>query len=162
MSDSKLSSEIVLRSGEEEARLPDIARPILQALHNSLIGLEETLKVRLLRPTICTVADIEQLIHLLSQWINTYGPISSSAQISCISIGRDRLRGDKRLSYKSMESFIQNYLGITDSTKSVTVKFVSILKLPESDTLDRVTLALELRGGTSRRYCVPGELWIKE
>lgn len=148
MANDDFSSELILRSGDDEAKIPDIARPILQALQNTLIGVEETHKARFRRPIICGVDDLQQLVHLLSQWIDTHGPISSSAQVSCLVVPADRIRGDKRLSYKSMESFILRYCGITDTTKSVTVTFSAILKLPKSNKLDRIVMAIEVLGSS--------------
>ncbi|WP_299415692.1 hypothetical protein [uncultured Sulfitobacter sp.] len=152
MSDDDFTTEIVLRSGEHEAKLPAIPQPILQALHNSLIGVEESHKTRLHFPSMCVAEDIEQLVHLLSQWIETYGPLSQAAKITCVVQSRDKLKGNKRLSYVSMGSFLQNYPGITDATSSVIITFSAVLKLPDRDVLDKINLEVDLRSTMPSGY----------
>jgi len=145
LADDNFSTEITLRSGDHEAKLPAIAQPILQALHNALVGVEETYKTSFRKPSICQSPDIEQLIHLLEQWIDAYGPLSQSATITCIVRAKDKMKGDKRLSFKSLQSFLKNYSGITDPTKSIVISFSSILKIADKDTLDKIYVDIELR-----------------
>ncbi|MEX3314326.1 hypothetical protein [Sulfitobacter sp. PS-8MA] len=145
MANDDLNTEIVLRAGEHEAKLPAIAQPILQALHNSLIGVEESYKTRIHFPSICCAEDIEQLIDLLSQWISTYGPLSQAAKVTCIVNARDKMKGSKRHSFKSLESFLKSYPGITDPTSTVVVSFSAVLKLPDQKVLDKVNMEVELK-----------------
>lgn len=152
MSDDGFSTELILRDGDDEVKLPDITRPILLALHNSLVDVEESNKTRFHSPTLCKTSDIEQLVGLLSQWIDVHGPLSRTAKITCVVHARDKMKGNKRHSFKSLATFLEGYSGITDPTSTIIVTFAAVLKLAEKDMLDKLTLEVELKATTSGGY----------
>jgi hypothetical protein len=141
--------EISLYTSGQSANVPDIPRPILEALHKTILGPQETLKARRAFPVRCKPNDISQLVSLLNQWVRPYGPISNVLRLTCVVVSNDSLRGDKKLGFASLEEFLSKYPAITDTTRSIELVFDCVFQAPDRGTLDSVQATIVLRALTS-------------
>lgn len=143
-----IGGEIILRAGESEAQFPDIPKSVLEAIHRSIIGAQESLSVRRARSSVCKNDDIVQLCHLLNQWVEPFKPLTASSRLSVIVSPNDKIRGDKRASFNSLESYLLKFPGRTEATRRLTLMFDSTMT--GDGRIDRVSLEVELTASSVR------------
>lgn len=146
--------EMTLVAGDDSAKMPSIPIKVLDALHRSLIGPQETLKMRRTAPTVARPNDIAQLVNLLSQWMIPFHPISHVLRVHCTVKPTDDIRGDKKLGFSSLESFLEKYPAVTDVTKSIDIFFDCVLNANEGGPLDRLEMSITLKAKSSGDFLI--------
>lgn len=143
-----IGGEIILTGGEQEAKLPAIPMPVLEALFATVTGAKDTIKTLRRRASKVQIGDIEQLEYLLSQWVAPYDPVSSRTDYFVVNTANDDLKGHSRAKYGSLEALKRHEVGRTDSISSLTVVFSTLVENSEAGRLDNLEMSLTLSGVT--------------
>lgn len=82
MTAKKISGSLTITDGAEKTQIPDVSRPLLEALYATVTSASDTLNQKRRLPSIVGPDDIEQLVAQLDQWSQPFDPISRNIRIS--------------------------------------------------------------------------------
>ncbi|CAM3844013.1 hypothetical protein PHIN109289_12325 [Phaeobacter inhibens] len=147
-----LHGEIVLASGSEEARLPDIPRDVLRALHSAVLGKKEQFSQNYHRCSIVDANDLEQLCLILGQWSSQYNPTSRKITITATHVNGVNKQKKYRYKFGSLDSFKKYDLSTKDPITSIIFSFSMVSIHPETGDYQPLDLNLDFTGLYNHPY----------
>jgi hypothetical protein len=151
MENPKLSGSLTITDGDQNAQIPVVPRPLLEALFATITSARDTLEQKRRLPSIVCIDDIEQLIVQLDQWSTPYDPISRSLRLSISTFSPDQIQvGVKRSDYRSLEEFKREVPGKTERVSSISVVFDFLARSEIENITNRCELSVVLKGSVRR------------
>lgn len=151
--EKKLSGSLTVSDGQDEAHIPDVPRPILEALYATVTNAKDRMGTNRRLPSILKIEDIEQLLSQLSQWSKPYDPIAKKVKISVQTLSPERKNvGVKRSEYNSLSHFKEELPGKTEQIGSLVLDFEFLSKGGADGKMNQYELRLEVRGEVRRVF----------
>lgn len=127
MTEENFSGEITLSSSDQQARIPMIPQPILEALFKSVTSAKEKFTIRRRRPKIISNDDLLQLQYQIQQWAEPLQPIGNSLLIVANRKSSDHVGGTDKTSYKDFKSLSEVEPARKDAISQLSIRFDFLL-----------------------------------
>lgn len=123
VADNPVTGALVVKASGDEAHLPDIPRPVLRALYDSVIRPRASLSVESRDVKTVTLNSLQQLHQRFEQWAGIYGPDVIGFTISVKRIRSRKSQFNSGAIYSSIETFCDEEPGQNAATDSIALQF---------------------------------------
>jgi len=142
--DGQIQGGVLIASGEDAAFLPELPRPILQALHNSVTGEKESLSSKKSQYHLITSEDLSQLCMRVKQWTQQFELVSESTRFDVHHVDRKERSKSFKSNYSSFKSFLKYDSGIADPVSDISIKISILYVNKEKNSTEIVEMLVKL------------------
>lgn len=123
VADNPVTGALVVKASGDEAHLPDIPRPVLRALYDSVIRPRASLSVESRDVKTVTLNALQQLHQRFEQWAGVYGPDVIGFTISVKRVRSRKSQFNSGAIYSSVDTFCDEEPAQNSATDSIALQF---------------------------------------
>ena len=152
MVEGPFKGEMILGDGEERAHIPDLSRPMLEALFTAITRTQDSISRERRSASVIGIEDVQTLVDQIYQWTQPYDPISRNIKITIRLIPEDRSQGIRRIEFNGLEEFQRELPGYTERVTAFFLEFNFLSRAEDGTSVHRLEGVAEFRGDIRRIF----------